>query len=108
MNRREFLGFAALAPLVTSSPERTNVPGGKALVVLPDSARVYDIRHGEARILVGAEQSGGTWWLGSFLSDPGRKTSLHPELRDESGGSASEVGRLGSAQMRGYQQANDW
>ena len=46
-------------------------------IFLPDSARVYDIGRGEARILVGAEQSGGTWWLGRFRNDPGRFTALH-------------------------------
>ena len=38
---------------------------------------MYDIGRGEARILVGAEQSGGAWWLGKFRNDPGRLTSLH-------------------------------
>lgn len=48
-----------------------------SLLLLPDSARVYDIGRGEARILVGAEQSGGAWWLGKFRNDPGQLTSLH-------------------------------
>jgi mannose-6-phosphate isomerase-like protein (cupin superfamily) len=77
MNRREFVGFAALAPLVATAAELKDSPVGKPLVLLPDSARVYDTGHGEARILVGAERSGGAWWLGSLLSDSGRKTSLH-------------------------------
>jgi quercetin dioxygenase-like cupin family protein len=77
MNRREFVGLAALAPLVASGTDFKGAPASKPLVLLPDSARVYDIGHGEARILVGGEQSGGAWWLGSILSDPGRKTSLH-------------------------------
>lgn len=77
MNRRKLVGLAALAPLVGHSTDLQGTPPGKPLIVLPDSARVYDTGHGETRILVGAEQSGGAWWLGSFLSDPGRKTSLH-------------------------------
>lgn len=47
------------------------------MVILPDSGRLYDTGHGETRILVGTEQSAGGWWLGHFVSDPGRKTSLH-------------------------------
>jgi quercetin dioxygenase-like cupin family protein len=38
---------------------------------------VYDIGRAEARILVGAEQSDGAWWLGNFRNYPGRLTSLH-------------------------------
>lgn len=77
MNRRRLVGLAALAPLASHSTDRKAAPPGKPLIVFLDSARVYDTGHGETRILVGAEQSGGAWWLGSFLSDPGRKTSLH-------------------------------
>jgi quercetin dioxygenase-like cupin family protein len=77
MNRREFAVFAGLAPLVARAADLKGGPAGKPLVLLPDSARVYDIGHGQAHILVGAEQSGGEWWLGSFLSEAGRKTSLH-------------------------------
>jgi quercetin dioxygenase-like cupin family protein len=77
MNRREFVGHAALAPLAVSAANLEDAPPGKPSILLPDSARVYDIGRGEARILVGAEQSGGAWWLGSFRNDPGRRTSLH-------------------------------
>ena len=57
MNRREFVGYATLAPLVATDLE--GVRAAKPSILLPDSARVYDIGRGEARILVGAEQSGG-------------------------------------------------
>ena len=46
--------------------------------ILPhDSARVYDMGGGEAHILVGAEQSSGAFWLGTFLVNPGRFSWLH-------------------------------
>ena len=62
----------------TAFAEKSAITGaGRPLIVLPENARVYDIGHGEARILVGAEQSNGAWWLGSLLSDAGRLTSLH-------------------------------
>ena len=77
MNRREFVGFATLAPLLASKADLKGARADKPSILLPDSARVYDIGHGEVRILVGAEQSGGAWWLGSFPNDPGRLTSLH-------------------------------
>jgi uncharacterized RmlC-like cupin family protein len=78
MNRREFVRFAAAAPLVIPAAESGGLPTGKPLVVLPGGARVYDIgAGGEARILAGAEQTNGAWWLGNLLSAPGRKTSLH-------------------------------
>jgi quercetin dioxygenase-like cupin family protein len=77
MNRREFMGHAALAPLVAAAADLAGAPADQPSIFLPDSARVYDIGRGEARILVGAEQSGGTWWLGRFRNDPGRFTALH-------------------------------
>ena len=77
MNRHKFVGFVALAPPVASRADLKGEPAGMPFVLTPDSARVYDIGHGEARIFVGAEQSGGAWWLGSFRPDPGRLTSLH-------------------------------
>lgn len=82
MNRREFARIAALMPflgstVLSSTVDRPNKIAGKPLVLLPDTARVYDVGRGEGRILVGGEQSGGTWWLGSFRSDPERLTSLH-------------------------------
>jgi len=77
MNRREFVGYSALATLVASATDLKAAPTDKPSILLPESARVYDIGHGEGRILVGAEQSGGAWWLGSFRNEPGRKTSLH-------------------------------
>jgi quercetin dioxygenase-like cupin family protein len=77
VNRREFVGHAALAPLVVSAANLEGARADKPFILLPDSTRVYDIGRGEARILVGAEQSGGAWWLGSFSNDPGRRTSLH-------------------------------
>jgi mannose-6-phosphate isomerase-like protein (cupin superfamily) len=77
MNRREFVGYAALAPLMASAADLKGAGLDRPFIFLPDSARVYDIGHGEARILVGSEQSSGAWWLGSFRNDPGRLSSLH-------------------------------
>jgi quercetin dioxygenase-like cupin family protein len=77
MNRREFAALAAFAPLVAAAPDLQGAPADKPSIMLPESARVYDIGHGAARILVGGEQSGGAWWLGDFRNDPGRLTSLH-------------------------------
>jgi mannose-6-phosphate isomerase-like protein (cupin superfamily) len=77
MNRRQFVEHAALAPLMASAANLESARADKPSILLPNSARVYDIGHGEARILVGAEQSGGAWWLGSFRNDPERRTSLH-------------------------------
>ncbi|MDP9146184.1 MAG: cupin domain-containing protein [Acidobacteriota bacterium] len=77
MNRREFAAFAALAPLTISAAEVKGARPDKPSIFLPENARVHDIGRGEARILVGGEQSGGAWWLGSFRNDPGRQTSLH-------------------------------
>ena len=77
MNRREFAKLAALAPVVAAAPDLKGAPADKPSILLPESARVYDIGHGEARVLVGAEQSGGAWSLASIFSEPGRKTSLH-------------------------------
>jgi mannose-6-phosphate isomerase-like protein (cupin superfamily) len=47
------------------------------MIVRPDQAHVYTMGRGEARILVDAERSGGTWWLGQFREDPGYTTGLH-------------------------------
>jgi quercetin dioxygenase-like cupin family protein len=77
MNRREFAGLMAFAPVVGAAPSLAGAAVDKPSIVLPESARVYDIGHGEARVLAGAEQSGGAWWLASILSEAGRKTSLH-------------------------------
>jgi quercetin dioxygenase-like cupin family protein len=77
LNRREFVGYTALAPLANLAADLKAIHADKPSVFLPDTARVYDIGHGEARILVGAEQSGGAWWLGSFRNDAGRLSSLH-------------------------------
>ncbi len=77
MNRRKFVATVGLAPLAGLSAELSSAAVGKPLIVLPESARVYDTGHGRTSVLVGSEQSRGRWWLGSFLSDPGRKTSLH-------------------------------
>ncbi len=77
MNRREFAKLAALAPVAAAAPDLKGASADKPSILLPQSARVYDIGHGEARVLVGAEESGGAWWLASILSEPGRKTSLH-------------------------------
>lgn len=77
MNRREFVGYAALMPLMASAAGLNRPRESKPFIALPDGARVYDIGHGEARILVGGEQSDGAWWLGKFRNDPGRQTSLH-------------------------------
>jgi mannose-6-phosphate isomerase-like protein (cupin superfamily) len=76
MNRREFVGFAALAPLASSAGLSAS-PTTKSLIVQPGSGRVYDIGGGEARILVDSQLSGGGWWLGNLRSNPGRLTSLH-------------------------------
>src|ERR1700756_2678064 len=87
MNRREFVRLAAAAPLTAAAPKQheaprmsandSDTPATKPFVVMPETARTYDIGHGEARILVGAEQTSGAWWLASLMSEPGRKTSLH-------------------------------
>ena len=47
------------------------------MIIRPDQARVYSMGRGEARILVDAERSCGTWWLGQFREDPGYTTGLH-------------------------------
>ena len=62
MNRRESVRIAALAPPTAFSADLNGVGTDEPSILLPDSARVYDIGHGEARILVGAERSGGAWW----------------------------------------------
>jgi hypothetical protein len=54
MNRREFMGHAALAPLVAAAADLEGARADQPSIFLPDSARVYDIGRGEARILVGA------------------------------------------------------
>ena len=77
MNRRRFVGLAGLAPFIGGSVGLLGEMGGKPLIVLPQQARVYDSGQGQTRILVGTEQTGGAWWLGSFVSEPGRKTALH-------------------------------
>ena len=77
MNRREFAGLAALTPLAAFVADVKGAHAVKPAILLPDSAPVLDIGHGEARILLGAEQTGGAWWLGSFRNEPGRQTSLH-------------------------------
>jgi quercetin dioxygenase-like cupin family protein len=76
-NRRKFVELAANAPLAGTSLPRDDAAPAKPLVVLPHQAHVYDTGRGETRILVGGEQTAGSWWLGSFVSEPGRKTSLH-------------------------------
>jgi uncharacterized cupin superfamily protein len=77
MNRRKFVELAAILPLAASAADLKGMPAGKPVIARADSARVYDIGHGEARILVGGEQSGGAWWFGVQTADAGRKTSLH-------------------------------
>jgi quercetin dioxygenase-like cupin family protein len=77
MNRREFVGLAAVSPLVASAAGSNDAGTGKPYIVLPDSARSYQIGGGEARILVDTDRSGGAWWLGDFHSEPGRLSSLH-------------------------------
>jgi mannose-6-phosphate isomerase-like protein (cupin superfamily) len=47
------------------------------MIIRPGQARIYSMGRGEARILVDAERSGGTWWLGEFREDPGYTTGLH-------------------------------
>jgi quercetin dioxygenase-like cupin family protein len=80
MNRRKFVELAAVAPLV-SAVDLQGTPAGKPLIALPNSARVYDVGHGKAAILIGGEQSGGAWWCGVQTSDAGRKTSLHVHFK---------------------------
>lgn len=41
MNRREFVGYAALAPLVVSAASLKGAPADKPSILLPDSARKY-------------------------------------------------------------------
>ena len=53
------------------------------MIVRPDQARIYSMGRGEARILVDAERSGGTWWLGEFREDPGYTTGLHLHPRTD-------------------------
>jgi quercetin dioxygenase-like cupin family protein len=78
MNRRQFTGMAALTPFVPFITDMAAKPANQPLVVLPDSARTYDIGGGgQARILVGGQHTANNWWLGTLLSAPGRKTSLH-------------------------------
>jgi quercetin dioxygenase-like cupin family protein len=48
-----------------------------ALIVTNDQARVYNMRLGEARILVDRQRSGGACWMGRFREDPGFLTPLH-------------------------------
>ena len=76
MTRREFSRLAALAPLAPAAKPSTAATV-KPLIVLPESNQIHEIGHGEARIIVGGEQSGGAWWLAKLSSEPGRKTSLH-------------------------------
>jgi quercetin dioxygenase-like cupin family protein len=83
VNRRKFVELAAIAPLAGTSLQHDDAAPAKPLVMLPDQARVYDTGRGETRILVGGKQSAGGWWLGSFVSEPGRKTSLHVHFSAE-------------------------
>ncbi len=57
------------------------MPGNAARVIAPEQARVYQLRLGEARILVDGQQSGGEWWTGVFRQDPGFGTPLHLHVR---------------------------
>jgi len=54
-------------------------------MVAADQARAYNLRLGEARILVGGERSGGAWWMGQFREDPGFVTPwhVHPEMDEQ-------------------------
>ena len=47
------------------------------LVLVPDPARHFRIGKGEARILLGAGETGGACWLGEFTDEPGRRSTLH-------------------------------
>jgi mannose-6-phosphate isomerase-like protein (cupin superfamily) len=51
--------------------------GPGIFIALPEQARIYSQGMGEAHILVGAEHSGGDFWLGQFREDPGFMTLLH-------------------------------
>ena len=48
MNRREFVGFAALARLVASAADLKSARADRPFILLPDSARVCDIGREEA------------------------------------------------------------
>jgi len=76
MKRRVFVNLATFTPLIACCAT-LNASADKPTIFLPETSRVYDIGLGEARILVGEEQSAGAWWLGSFRNDPGRRTPLH-------------------------------
>ena len=83
MNRRRFVALAGAASLSTGTRDSHDAAVAKPLVVLPGDAKVYETGHGETRILVGGKESAGRWWLGNFVSDPGRKTSLHVHFSAE-------------------------
>jgi quercetin dioxygenase-like cupin family protein len=51
--------------------------GNTPLVITADQARVYQLRLGEARILIDGQQSRGAWWMGVFRQEPGFITPLH-------------------------------
>ncbi len=48
-----------------------------AWIATNDQARVYNMRLGEARILVDGQRSGGACWVRRFREEPGFLTPLH-------------------------------
>jgi quercetin dioxygenase-like cupin family protein len=63
----------------SSAGESASHSGGSSdlLIVNAEDALVYSQGLGEARIIVGSENSGGQWWMGQFREDPGFMTLLH-------------------------------
>ena len=57
-----------------------NLFGAKTRIVPADQARVYNLRLGEARILVDGKQSGGALWMGVFRLEPGFLTPVHKHV----------------------------
>ena len=82
MNRCEFVGFAALAPLVASETDSNGVPADKPLVLLPDRAPVL--------ALVA---------FSVFINcvDRGHLSISAPLIKDALRLSASQLGILGSS-----------
>jgi quercetin dioxygenase-like cupin family protein len=74
MGNRPVCGYYQQKP---PRPRRGKAHMKTPLIVPPDQARVYNMPLGEARILVDAERSGGSWWAGVFTEEAGFSTPLH-------------------------------
>jgi quercetin dioxygenase-like cupin family protein len=61
----------------TTRFEKQRMTTTGSLIVSSGSAPVYNMRLGEARILVDGQRSGGACWMGRFREDPGFMTPLH-------------------------------